>query len=75
MNALLDWFSSFSETIASIIGYFSGVIEDIVEMVVMLGYAAADLPTLFSFLPPPVVTLLTVFLTAAILYKILGRES
>ena len=74
MQAIIEWFSSVSGTISSLIDYLAGVIEDIVEMVVMLGYAAADLPELLAFLPPPVVLLLVSFLTAAILYKVLGRE-
>ena len=74
MQALLNWFESVSGTISSLIDYLVSMIEDIVEMVVMLGYAAADLPELLAFLPPPVVLLLGSFLTAAILYKVLGRE-
>lgn len=74
MQAIIEWFSTFSGTIGSLIEYVVGVIEDIVEMVIMLGYAAADLPALLGFLPSPIVVLLGSFLTAAILYKVLGRE-
>ena len=74
MQALLNWFTSLTDTITSVIDYFVGVIADLVEMAVMLGYAAADIPGILGFLPSPVVTLLASFLTAAILYKILGRE-
>lgn len=74
MQKIIEWFTSVSETITSVIDYFAGVIEDLFEMVVMLGVASADLPDLLSFLPPPVLFILTSFLTAAILYKVLGRE-
>lgn len=74
MQAILDWFASVSDTISSVIDYFVGVIEDLVEMAIMLGYAAADIPSILSFLPSPIVTILVSFLTAAILYKVLGRE-
>lgn len=74
MESLLNWFSSFSETIFSMIQYVVGLIEDIVKMVIMLGIAAAELPQIFTFLPPQIVAILGVFLTAAILYKVIGRE-
>ena len=74
MQAILDWFNSVSTTISSLIGYVVGVIEDLVEMAVMLGYAAADIPAMMSFLPSPVSVIMGSFLTAAILYKVLGRE-
>lgn len=74
MQAILDWFNSVSATISSLIGYVVGVIEDLVEMAVMLGYAAADIPAMMSFLPSSVSVVMGSFLTAAILYKVLGRE-
>lgn len=74
MQAILDFFASFADTITWIIQYVIGVIEDIVEMVVFLGMAAGQLPDVLVFLPTPIVVLLGSFLTAAILYKVLGRE-
>lgn len=74
MQDIIDWFVEVSETITDLIDYVVGVIEDIVEMVEMLGTAASDLPEILCFLPPPVTVLLGSFLTAAILYKVLGRE-
>lgn len=74
MQAIIDFFTSISDSVSSFIAYFVGVIEDMVQMVVMLGYAATDLPEMLAFLPSPIVVMLGTFLTAAILYKVLGRE-
>lgn len=74
MQALLDWFVSFSVTISSLIDYLIGMIQDLVKMIWMLAMSAVELPLILSFLPGPIVTLCATFLTAAILYKVLGRE-
>lgn len=74
MQALLDWFSSITDTVMFFIDYFIGVIHDTFKMVKLLGTAAQELPKLVLFLPGPFVAVLGVFLTAAIIYKVLGRE-
>lgn len=74
MQALLDWFVSISDTVMFFIDYFVGVIADTFKMVSLLGSAARELPQVLLFLPGPFVAVLGVFLTAAIIYKVLGRE-
>lgn len=74
MDAIINFFTSIADSVRFFISYFTDVIEDMVEMVVMLGQAALELPAMLTFLPPPIVLMLTTFLTAAILYKVLGRE-
>lgn len=74
MQAILDWLLSLTDTVSSLISYLIGMIQDIVKMVWMLGQAAVELPKILTFLPGPIVSLCAIFLTAAILYKVLGRE-
>lgn len=74
MDAIINFFNSIANSVVFLIQYVTDMIEDMVEMAVMLGQAAVDLPAMLAFLPPPIVLMLTTFLTAAILYKVLGRE-
>ena len=74
MQALLDFFATLGETIAFLIDYLIGLLGDIVQMLILLVEATMQLPFVLSFLPSPIVTILVIFLTAAVLFKILGRE-
>lgn len=74
MQALLDWFASVSDFIVTLIEFTIGMIEDVITMVWLLGVAALEIPQIITFIPGPLVAILCVFLTAAILYKFLGRE-
>ena len=74
MQELIDFFSVLAQIVTMAIDYFVGLIEDIVDMILVLGTAAIQIPQILSFLPSPIVAILTIFLTAAILYKVLGRE-
>lgn len=74
MEALIEWFEDVSGIIEDLIDFGVDSVEDIFEMIEMVGKAAKDIPDILSFLPPPVVVILVSFLTAAILYKIIGRE-
>lgn len=74
MQALIDFFASFGETVVFLIEYVVGLIADIVRMVALLAVAAIQIPQILSFLPASIVAILGMFLTAAILYKVLGRE-
>lgn len=74
MQALLDFLTTLGQIINSGIFYIIGLIADIIEMIGVLALAALQLPQILGFLPSQIVALLAVFLTAAILYKVLGRE-
>ena len=74
MQAILDFLIAFGEILVSANEFFVGLIADIVEMTIVLVMAALQLPKIMAFLPSQIVALLAVFLTAAILYKVLGRE-
>lgn len=74
MEALIEWFEDVSGIIEDLIEFVVDLVEDTLEMIEMVGKAAKDIPEILSFLPPSIVILLGSFLTAAILYKIIGRE-
>lgn len=74
MQALVDFFANFGDVLTNAIDFFVGRIVDTVRMVWLLGVSATKIPQLLSFLPSPIVTLLSLFMTAAICYKVLGRE-
>ena len=74
MQELLDFFATLGETIVFLIDYVIGLIGDLVELLFLLVTTSVQLPLLLSFLPSSIVTILLIFLAAAILFKVLGRE-
>lgn len=74
MNALLEWFASFSDVISSVMDWFGGLIKDLINLVKMLGQAASVIPQLFTMLPGALTGALVAGLAIAILFKVLGRE-
>lgn len=74
MNALINFFTGLVEVIKTVIDFLIGFIEDLVELVVLVGQAALEIPKLFGMLPPPIIAALTIGLSVVVIFKILGRE-
>lgn len=62
--------SSFFTTVWNII---TGLIDDIIYIVKLLGNLVTQIPSLFSWLPAPVLALVILAIGLVVVYKVLGR--
>lgn len=74
MKAIISWLEGLVDIITGLVVFVIDFIGQMFQLVEMLVDAAATIPELFAFLPPPVVTICVSFLSVAVLFKILGRE-
>ncbi len=69
-NALIDIGNFFT----TIFDFVISLVEDLVYIVQATGKALTSIPSLFSWLPPPVLALLITIFGVVVIYKISGRE-
>lgn len=74
MQAILDFFTSFSEVISSVIDFVVGLVKDIVYLIQLTTTFVLEIPTYFSWLPGEFLATVVLIFTVVVLYKILGRE-
>lgn len=53
----------------------TGLVEDIVYTVKLLGDIVVKIPSFFSYLPPAVLSILIISIGVVVIYKIMGRTS
>lgn len=70
--------ASFLQTIAdffiAIFNIVMSLVNDIINMVKMLGEFVVHIPDLFSWLPAEVVAIIVSIFGVVVIYKVLGRE-
>ncbi len=74
MQALIDAFTGFFDTIKVIIDFVIGIFEDLLFLIQLLGNFLANLPTYFGFLPPTIVSAVVVAFSIVVIMKIIGRD-
>lgn len=60
--------------IKTLFDFIIGFVQDLIELVKMVGEAVVKLPELLGFLPSALLTLLLLLVGVAVMYKVLGRE-
>lgn len=74
MQAIIDGITAICDFFSALIGFVLDTITNMINMIIMVGEAAATIPKLFGILPPVLTSTLAGILAIAIAYKILGRE-
>ena len=74
MSALVGFFTGLADLLRSVIDFFVGLVGDIVYIATLIAKAVAAIPSYFTWLPAPLLSLLLVIFAVVALYKILGRE-
>lgn len=73
MNAVIGFFEGIGTAIVGAFDFLVSLVGDIVYLVQLTGKILGQLPTYFSWLPAPVLAVVLIALTIAVVYQILGR--
>ena len=74
MQAIVDFLSSIGSAILAGIDFVVSFFEDLVYIIQLTGRFLAQLPSFFSWLPTPVVSVLLTTFAIVVVYKIAGRD-
>ena len=74
LNTIKDFFLGLTDIISSLVNVVVGLVEDTVYIIKLCGSFVAKIPTLFSWLPTPVLAILVSMFAVVVIYKIMGRE-
>lgn len=74
LDVLKNFFLSIGSVITGLVDFVIGFIEDIVYVVKLCGSFLAKIPSLFSWLPAPVLTIIVLIFGIVVVYKVTGRE-
>lgn len=74
MDAIVDFFAGIASGVTAAIEFLSGLIEDLVYMVGLLGQFIVQIPDYLSWLPSGVAAIFITIFSIVVIYKILGRE-
>lgn len=66
--------NSIAEFISAVGGWIFDFLNDIVQLVKVIGVAVASVPLYIGWLPTAVISLFSIVLTVIVLYKFLGRD-
>ena len=69
-----DFFVNLFDSLVALIEFLWELILQLDDMVLMVSQSAANLPVIFTFIPPTIVVFASVVITVAVLYLILGRN-
>lgn len=73
MNALLSWLGGIGSAISGAFEFLLGIVLDLVYVVQLIGRFLRLIPIYFSWLPPQLLAIISIALSIAIIFKILGR--
>lgn len=73
MNAILSFLEGIGSAISGAFGFLLDLVLDIVYVVRLLGRILKLIPTFLSWLPPPILVILTAAISVAVIFKIIGR--
>lgn len=74
MQAIVDFLSGIGNAILAGIDFVVSFFEDLVYIIQLTGKFLAQLPSFFSWLPAPVVSVLLTTFAIVVVYKIAGRD-
>lgn len=75
MEQIQVWLAEFGQTVVFVVQYLIGILYDIVQLIVALVCAFLAIPVFIgAFFPPAVLTIATVVLVVAVVFKVIGRE-
>ena len=74
MQGIIDFLDLIGTLLTSVFQFFVNLVLDIVYVVQLSIEFLADIPSYFTWLPTPILTLLVTCLTVAIILKIAGRN-
>lgn len=74
MQAIVDFLSGIGSAILAGIDFVVSFFEDLVYIIQLTGKFLAQLPSFFSWLPAPVVSVLLTTFAIVVVYKIAGRD-
>lgn len=74
MQSIIDFLSGIGSAILAGIDFVVSFFEDLVYIIQLTGKFLAQLPSFFSWLPAPVVSVLLTTFAIVVVYKIAGRD-
>ena len=74
MQAIVDFLSSIGKSILQGIEIVISLFEDLVFIIQLTGKFLAQLPSFFSWLPTPVVSVLLTTFAIVLVFRIAGRD-
>lgn len=74
MQAFFEFFDGIAKSITSVIDFVIAFFRDFISLLKILAAIPQYLVVMFQWIPGELFVLLTVLISAVILYKILGRE-
>ena len=74
MQAIIDMFSGFIDTVGKIIDFVVDFFQDLIYVIGLLGKFIVEIPSYFSFLPASLVVMLGTVFSIVVIYMVLGRK-
>lgn len=74
MTAIINFLKSITDGVLAVLEFLFSIIQDTAYMATLLGKFVLEVPQYLSFIPAPVLALITTIFTIVVIYKILGRE-
>lgn len=74
MKEIVSALENFFDVITNLVDFVFGIFEDLLFMIQLLGKFIVNIPSYFSWLPAPFVSVIVVIFSIVVIYKILGRE-
>lgn len=74
LGQIIEFFTNIGDVITSIINFVIQHYKNLLFMYKLLFKFLASIPSFFTWLPSPFMTVLLVIFSVAVIYKILGRE-
>lgn len=74
MDAILGFFEGIANAITGAFEFLISIVQDIVYLVQLTGRMLVQIPMMLTWVPSPVLAILSIGITVAVLFKVLGRE-
>lgn len=74
MDALIKFFEGIGQAINTVIDFVISFFQDTVWIIKTVGWAFRQVGNLFSWIPPELLTVVTIIFTVVMIYKIMGRD-
>lgn len=71
---LVNGFLNTVELIIGLVTFLIQMIKDIIYVVQLCTEFVTKIPMLFSWMPSPILSVIIIIFTIAVIYKVLGRE-
>lgn len=73
MNAIISFLGGIGSAISGAFGFLLDLVLDLVYVVRLLGRLLRVIPMFLSWLPPPILAIVTAAISVAVILKIIGR--